>query len=174
MQIQTSDSSPGSAALIKMRAERSWSGQGSKMIAVEPSLAPRFKRAFCNGAPHIAHQRKDEMYIVQGKKMHAERLFRYEEVPDVCAGKARAGGAAAAAVERGRVGPKLYVPHVEAPLARERRSRAPHPRRRHTIEQVDPAPGALDEILGKADAHEVARLLRRKRVAHDVEHLVHP
>src|SRR5450432_4934351 len=99
-----------------MRARGSWSMQGSKMIAVEPLLAPRFERAFRNGAPHIAHQRKEEMYIVQGEKMHAERLFRYEEVPDVCAGKARAGGAVAAAVERGRVGPKLYVPNDEAPI----------------------------------------------------------
>src|SRR5450432_952309 len=156
-----------------MRARGSWSMQGSKMIAVEPSLAPGFERAFGNGAPHIAHQRKQEMYIVQGEKMHAERLFRYEQVADVRTSESRAGRAVAPAVQRERIRSKLYVAYVESPLAREGGAGAPHPRRRDAVEEVDSAPRALDEVFGKAHAHEIARPVRRKRVAHDVEHLVH-
>src|SRR5665647_846379 len=113
------------------------------------------------------------MYIVQGKKMHAECLFGYEQVADVGAGEARTGGAVAAGIEGERVGPELYVAHVEAPLARERGARASHARGRHAVEEIDAAPRPLDQVLREADAHEIARAVRRKRVAHHVEHLVH-
>ena len=36
-----------------------------------------------DGATHVAHERNQEMYIVQGKKMHAECLVRYEQMADV-------------------------------------------------------------------------------------------
>ena len=66
------------------------------MITLEPSLAPRIERSLGDGATHVAHERNQEMYIVQGKKMHAECLVRYEQMTDVGAGEALARRALAA------------------------------------------------------------------------------
>ena len=97
------------------------------------------------------------MYIVQGQQAESEDLVGDVEVAQIGAGEARAGGAIAAFVEGALVVPELGPLDVEASVGGENRAVAAHARRRHAVEQVYAAPDAFDEVLGKPDAHEVAR-----------------
>src|SRR3569832_1040240 len=110
------------------------------MIALEPALAPRIERSFRDGAAHVSHERSQEMYFVQGKKMHAECLVRYEQVTDVGAGEAPARGTLAPRIERQWVRANFHVSHVEPALAGERGSRSSLARGRYAAELVDAAP----------------------------------
>ena len=87
--------------------------------------------------------------------------------------EAAAGGAVAVVVERAGIGAELGALDVEAAVARERGAVAAHARGRDAVEEVDAAPNALDEILGKADAHEVARAVARQLGVDDLEDAVH-
>ena len=62
---------------------------------------------------------------------------------------------------------------LRRPSLGERGAIPAHARGRDAVEQVDAAPDSLDEVLGKADPHQVARPIARERLAHHVEDLVH-
>ena len=62
---------------------------------------------------------------------------------------------------------------VQPPVAREHGAVAPHPRRRHAVEQVHAAAHALHEILREAHAHQVAWAVFRKHLVHVLEDAVH-
>src|SRR5439155_15739913 len=82
---------------------------------------------------------------------------------------------AAALVERPIVFRVAGVLDVETPLAREKLAVAGVPRGQHAVEHVDAACDALDEIPGRAGAHQIPRPILRQspsRVAHDGIHHV--
>ena len=92
----------------------------------------------------------------------AEHLLLPHEVVQVGAREAPgAGGAGARRVERAAVVREARVAEVEAPLAREGRSRARGARGQHAVEHVNAAGHGAHERGGVAHAHEVAGLLRR-------------
>ena len=64
---------------------------------------------------------------------------------------------------------------LRRPVGGERGARAAHPRRQDAVEHVDAALDHLEDALGVADAHEVARLVRgeeRRRLGDRLEHRV--
>ena len=70
--------------------------------------------------------------------------------------------AAAALVERPLVAREARVLQVQAAVRGERGAGPPHPRRQHAVEHVDPARDHVEDPVGVADPHEVARPLRRE------------
>src|SRR5262249_42429407 len=108
-----------------------------------------------------------------GKQAKPEDLVRREEVADVRARESAARRAIAFLVEWPLVEAEFSPLDVEPAVARERRAVPPHPRRRDAIEEVDAATDALDEVLGKAHAHEIARRFARQLGVDDVEDAVH-
>src|SRR2546423_6178897 len=113
------------------------------------------------------------MYIVQGEQAEAEYLVGHEEMSDVGAAESSAGRAIAIGVERPGIGPEFSALDVEPPVARERSAVSSHSRRGDAVEQVDAAANAFDQVLGKPDAHQIARVSLRQRVVDDFDHLVH-
>ena len=43
----------------------------------------------------------------------------------------------------------------------------------HAIEHIDAAPHRLKEIIGRSDAHQIARLVGRQMRDHGIEHVKH-
>src|SRR5690242_10377118 len=103
----------------------------------------------------------------------AEDLVRDEEMADVRAREALARGAFTVLVERSRIRPVLGALDVDAPIRGERRPVASHACRRDAVEEIDAAPYALHQILGKTDAHQVARAIGGKRAVDNLEDAVH-
>ena len=98
---------------------------------------------------------------MQAQQPQAEQLLLVDEVPDVGAREARAGGAGAVLVERARVAGEAGVAEVQPALPGERGAGARDARRQDAVEHVDPALDHLEDALRVADAHEVARPGRR-------------
>src|SRR5688500_12050855 len=113
------------------------------------------------------------MYIMQRQETQPKHLVAGEEVADVGPRKARTRRAVTALVEWARVRPELRATDVELPIGGERSPLAAVPRGRHAVEEVHAARDSLDEVLRKADPHEVARPVLRKLLVHDLEDGVH-
>ena len=133
------------------------------VVAVEPVAAPRVEGAAGDRGARVAHQRTRKCTLCSESRRRPSSLVGREEVAEVGAREARAGGAVAVLVERPAVGAERRVADVEPAVAREGGAVAPHARGRHAVEQVDAAARPLDEVLGEADAHEVARPVARQR-----------
>ncbi len=76
-------------------------------------------------------------------------------------------------VERPRVAREAGVPEVEPPVAGERAAGACGPRREHAVEHVHPGLDHLEDPLGVADPHEVARPVGRHLRRRGVGRLEH-
>src|SRR5436309_5576141 len=99
---------------------------------------------------------------MQAQEAQPQELVLVDEVAQVRAREALAGRARTAFVQRARIAGETGVPEVEASLPRERRARPGGARREHAVEHVDAALDHLEDALGVADAHEVARLAGRE------------
>src|SRR5919112_6636296 len=84
-----------------------------------------------------------------------------------------ADGAPARFVERARVGRPRRVLDVEAPARGESLAVAAVARRDDAVEHVDAARDALDQILRRADAHQVSRPLVGHPRRNRLDDLVH-
>ena len=91
----------------------------------------------------------------------------------VGAAEIAAGGTGDAVVERTRVVGVPGVAQVDRPEAREGLAGAARPRRQHAVEHVDAARHRAQQILRLANAHQVARPIRRQQRHGDVEHAEH-
>src|SRR3954464_226604 len=136
-------------------------------------MRPLLEIAVTDRLPRRAGERQQEMYIVQGEEAQSEYLVRHEKVPDVGAAESRTRRAIAVGIEWARVGAVLGALDVEAAIAGEDRAVASHPGWRDAVEEIDAAADSFDEIFGKSNPHQVARMGLRQRVVNDVEHLVH-
>ena len=94
---------------------------------------------------------------MQRQQAVAEQLLLVEQVAEVGAREARAGGARTAFVKRARITREAGVPQVEVALPGERGAGARVAGRQDTVEHVDPALDHLEDPLRVADPHEVAR-----------------
>src|SRR3954463_1293242 len=103
----------------------------------------------------------------------AEDLVGDEEMADVRTREAPACRAVTFLVERSRIRPVLGALDVDPSIRRERGAVAAHARWRDAIEQVDAPAHAFYQILRKADAHQVARTIGRKRAVYHLEDAVH-
>ena len=123
--------------------------------------------------PRARGQSQDEPQIMQGEQTEPEDLLLVQEMPDVRTAESRAGRAFASGLERSRIAGEAGVPEVEPAGCRQRRAGARRAGREHAVEHVDPARDHLEDPLGVAEPHEVARRgdrEERRRPGHRVEH----
>ena len=76
-------------------------------------------------------------------------------------------------VERPRIVGVAGVAQIDLAEAGERHAVAPVAGRHHAVEHVDAARHRLQQILGRADAHQVARAIRRQRRRGLLDHREH-
>src|SRR5688572_33156550 len=94
-------------------------------------------------------------------------------MPDVGAGEARARGTVAGSIERPRIRTEFSPLDVQPAFMGEDGAVPSHARRCDAVEQIDAATDALDQVLRKADAHQVAWVGAWKGRVDHLEHLVH-
>ena len=114
---------------------------------------------------------------MQAQEPQPENLVLRDEVPNVRAREPGAGGTSASVLERPRVAGEAGVPEADPPARDERGARTRGAGWQHAIEQVDAPPDDLEDALGVADAHEIARLVlreQRRGPPDGLEHLVSP
>lgn len=83
--------------------------------------------------------------------------------------------AGAGGVQRLVVGFMAGVAQLQIAKAGKHRAIAGIARGHHAVKHVHPASHALDQILGRAHAHQIARFVRRQAVRgvrHDLQHFV--
>src|SRR5688572_32025003 len=95
--------------------------------------------------------------MMQAQQQQPESLTLRDEVADIGTREPLARRAGAFRIERTRVGAERGIAEIEAPLPRERRARTRSPGRQNAVEHVDAAGDDLEDPLGIADTHEVAR-----------------
>ena len=110
---------------------------------------------------------------MDGAEAQCADLARFIEVAQVSPAEGATGVAAAAFLHRARVFGILGVAQVDAPLGREERAVARDARGQHAVEHIYAAIDRLDDVLGRADAHQVARLIGGQRRAGFVQRGVH-
>src|SRR6266704_2480430 len=150
----------------------SFSGRGSIPSGARRSFVfPRFPAllAKCfgvigeftlgDGVAQLPHQRLVVMQVVQGVEPRAENLVDLLQVMQVAAREMRARVAPAALIERVRIVAIAGVADLDVAAAGEEPAIAGVARRQHAVEHVDSGRDRLDDILGRADAHEIARLV---------------
>ena len=131
---------------------------GPRRRAVRVS-ARRTRRAVAlDRRARAGRQLEDEAQIVERQQPQPEDLLLVDEVTDVRAREAPAGGARAVLVERPRVAGEAGVPEVQPARPSECAAGARRAGRQDAVEHVDArARSTLEDPLRVADAHEVAR-----------------
>src|SRR5690606_38795206 len=113
------------------------------------------------------------MYIMQRQKARAEHLVRRVKMTKVRTREAATGIAVTSLVQRKRVGAIFGALDVHPSIRGERGAVAPHPGGCHAVEEIHTPRDTLDQILGNAYTHDVARPVFRKRLVANLEHGVH-
>ena len=126
-----------------------------------------------NSLAQSGHQPLEEPQIMLGHQHRAEDLGRADEVMDIGAVPGRAGRARAAGLQWLAVLGEAGVADVDRPVGGECLAGAPRAGRQHAIEHVDPAPDRLDDVVGLADPHQVARPVGGQHVDREIEHAAH-
>ena len=103
----------------------------------------------------------------------AEHLVGLDEVVEIGARIVARGGAGTRLVDRARVVGVARVLEVDRPEAGEGEPVPAVARRQDAVEHVDAACHRLDDVLGCADPHEIARPLGRERGGHGLDDAQH-
>ena len=146
-------------------AEDGWNSAASAFMALRASAGDSRARG--------ADERYEEMYIVQRQKARAEHLLRHEEVTEVGAREAAAGGAVTGRVERAGIVAELGPADVHPAGGGERGAVSAHARRGDAVEEVDAAADAFQEVLREPHTHEVPGARGRERGVHRAEYFIH-
>src|SRR5690606_6423728 len=118
------------------------------------------KSAIQNGGAQVFGDVNERIQIVDGEQGAGQHLFGHSQVAHISAGEAAAGVTAAGLVNGAGVAGVLRILEVKAPAgAQEGGVGAAQPCGQHAIEDVYAALDALHQILGRAYAHEIARLV---------------
>ena len=141
-----------SIAKFKFKAQPSCAKQPSRNAAQRP----RFNRRAC-----IGHEVQQDGEVVVREQPRAQHLVGAEQVREIGARERRADRCSRSAESSGaksRV--NGGIADVEFARARHRAAVASAARRIDAVEHVDAAVDRVDQIADRADAHEVARLVR--------------
>src|SRR3990172_545287 len=143
------------------------------IVVEEKVLCIPLESPIQNRRAHFAHEGEQQVDVVLSEQHRAEDFVRHDEVAHVGAGEVRAAIARAALFHRARIAGVGRVLHVHPARARQGRAVARQPGGQDAVEDVHAAPQAVDQILRRADAHEVARLVGGQNVVHRFERRVH-
>src|SRR5687768_7946606 len=127
-------------------------------------MSKLFERAKRYSVPNPFHGVKVKVEIMQRVKGASTDLSGEKQMAKIGPGKVPARVASAGRIRRLVVFGEAGVLDADRALAREELAVSCVSCRQHTVEHVDPARHAFDEIEGCADAHEVSGLrLRQQR-----------
>ena len=116
------------------------------------------------------------MQVVDAREHRPQHLAAAVQVVQVSPAHTSAAGVAAAGlVDRPGIGLVASVADAQVTEAGEQMAVAGVARGHHAVEHVDAAGHALDQVFGRAHAHQVARFVCRqpvRGVRHDAQHLV--
>jgi len=110
--------------------------------------------------------------VVEAEQRPAERVARPEELVEV-GPRDRAGRAGASLLQRARVGPVLGLEDPDLAGGHVRETIPRVPRREHAVEEVDPVLDAAEQVVRRADPHQIAGPLGREGLVGDLERLDH-
>src|SRR2546426_1689255 len=117
---------------------------------------------FGDRTPEVGHQPEEEVNVVQAEEPERQQLLGDEEVAEIRARKSPARVAATPLLERPGVTGVLRMLDHERAIGGEALAVAGVPRGQHAIEEIHALADRLDQILGLAHAHEIARLRHRQ------------
>ncbi len=107
------------------------------------------------------------------RQPHGEHFPAFDEVVDVGAGEAAAGGAVAVLVERTLVEFILGVVHVDHALRREDVSVTGVAAGHDAVEEINPAVNGFEDIDRRADAHQITWLVLGHEFFHRFDDVIH-
>ncbi len=117
-----------------------------------------------NACSNVAHELVIEMDVVFAEELPAQRLARLREVMQIGARVARAGRAGAGGIEF-FVGEFVNAAaHLEKTARGEGGAALRQLRRHDAVEHVDAAMDRFEDVERRADAHEIARFVRRQEL----------
>ncbi len=126
-----------------------------------------------NGLPEFAGDGEHQVEIVDGEQLVSQDLLGFDQVADVGPAEMGASVAIASGVDGRGIFSERGVAHDEPPCARHSRAGAGHSRGQDAIEHIHAPRHAFDQILRRADAHQIAGLIGRQDRVDHVEHGVH-
>src|SRR5262249_2744313 len=129
-------------------------GKASRAKVGEASLS--------NGLPCLGQQPAIERYIVQRQKRRPQHLVGQEKMMEVGPAEMAAWITRAIGLQRRRNSLVDRIADTERSGGGERRGIAAVARRQHTVEHVNSAADGMQDVLGAANAHEIARLFGRQ------------
>ena len=100
---------------------------------------------------------------IDERKPRAQRLAGVHQVPQIGPAVLRAGRTVAVGIGRERVVAEARLTNRQHAFAGEQVAVARIARRNHAVEEVDSGRHAVEQILGSAEAHQIARRSRRQR-----------
>src|SRR5206468_5973486 len=108
------------------------------------------------------HQLLIVVQVVPGQEHRTQDLFRFHQMVDVTPGVGPACWTDALGIDWAWIDRVPCIAHVELPEAREGCARATASRRHDAVEHIDAALNCAQDVLGPADAHEIARPVARQ------------
>ena len=108
-----------------------------------------------------------------GKEHAAQRLVGAYEVMQIGAGVIARGRAVGLFVERAHILGMAGIADIDLAAAREGQTMTAGTRRHHAVEHVDAARHRFQNIVRRADAHQVTRLFGGQHRQGDIEHAQH-
>src|SRR6185295_3693657 len=120
------------------------------------------KRTELDSLPEASHKVKVEAEVVERRQDLRRDLAGTKEMMEERARNPRAGRAGAAGIDRSFVVAIAGVLDLERPFAREQHAVAAVPRRQHAVEEVDALANGVQDVVRRADPHQVARLVLRQ------------
>jgi hypothetical protein len=151
-------------------------------LSFPPELFPiRLELSRQDGLTDLSGDGEHQVQVVEGQQVVTQDLVGASQVADVGAAKVGAGVAGAARLQGCGIGGETGVAQVQAAWLRRALPRSSYkcttvagqPGRQHAIEHVHPPRHALDQILRRADPHQVAGLVSREDPIDEFQHAVH-
>ena len=123
--------------------------------------------------PRLADQSQIEREVVERRNLQPLNLVHFDEMVEISPAVARIDERPAFGVDGREVILPFLVAHVDRPEAGEQLPVAPVAGGHDAIEHVDAPLDRLQDIDGRADTHQVARLVFGQYLVDDLDHLVH-
>src|SRR5688572_2696587 len=124
-------------------------------------------------ATQFPHQFQKVIEVVPGIEPRAENFVHLLKMVQIRAAEVTAGVASTRFIERPQVVPVAGVPELDRAMAREDPAVARVAGGQHAIEHIDACGDRFDDILGRADTHQVTRFIGRKPRSDVREHALH-
>lgn len=122
-----------------------------------------------DGLAKLAHQVEEEVHVVGGQQDVAQDFIGPDQVAEVGATEIMAGVAAAGGVQRGGVTGVLGIVQVEPAAQEHGCAVAGQPGGQDAVEDVYAAQDSVDQVFGRADAHQVAGFAGRQDGVENVQ-----